>query len=93
MRVECKCPVFKTFCQERERVKEKETQKVRTRPGLPRDPFSCGTRQDICKGNALMLQESVQLGEYECLTIPFTKSTCSTFFFFFFKYEEVRREV
>lgn len=71
--------------------KEKETQKVRTRPGLPRDPFSCGSRQDICRGNALMLQESVHLGEYKCLTIPFMKSTCSTFFFL--KYEEVRREV
>lgn len=29
--MECKCPVFKTFCQERERVKEKETQDE-TRP-------------------------------------------------------------
>lgn len=76
---------------ERERVKEKETQKVRTRPGLPRDLLSCGTRQQICRGNALVLQESVQLGEYKCLTIPFMKSTCSTCFFF--KYEEVRREL
>jgi len=67
---------------ERERVKEKETQKVRTRPGLPRDLLSCGTRQEICRGNALVLQESVQLGEYKCLTIPFMKSTCSTCFFF-----------
>ena len=47
----------------RERQKEKETQSVRTRLSLPVDMFSFGSEQDICRGNALMVKESVRLGK------------------------------
>ena len=66
---------------ERERERKKETQKVRTRPGLPSATFSYDARQGICRGSALMEQESIQLGEYKCLTILLMKSTCNIFSF------------
>lgn len=37
------------------------TQSVRTRLGLPSDTFSTGTEQDIFRGNAVMMQEPIQL--------------------------------
>lgn len=45
----------------RERQEEKEIQNVGTRPGLPTDMFSFGAEQNVLRGNALMVQESVQL--------------------------------